>query len=263
MTSPFYNPAPIFLDNTGKPVAGGFLYFYESGTTTPKLTWSDEALATPNPNPVPLDSAGRANNNIWIKGSYSVRLTDSLGTMIWTRNVSDGSSGQAQFPPMESGKFLTNDGSVYLWGDVRQVPDPTGSANKILSTDGSALIWIAQPTVPASPIVVTDNSIKYVGTSSVILEQWGTASIPASGAQIATGTITFPTAYTTVPNLQVTINKGSGVVAAGFIGDIGVPSVSTTGATVAWDLGVDDVKSQYNLTSPLPIMWRAIGKVAS
>lgn len=263
MTSPFYNPAPVFIDNQGRPVAGGFLYFYEKGSTTPKLTWSDEAMTIPNPNPVPLDSSGRANNNIWIKGSYTVWLRDNLGAALWNRDINDGSVGNNVFPTLEAGKFLTNDGSVVLWADLIQLPDPTGSDGKMVVASGGGYVLQAQPTAPVSPIVVTDTSVKYVGTSSVILEQWGTASIPASGAQIATGTITFPTAYTTVPNLQVTINKGSGVVAAGFIGDIGVPSVSTTGATVAWDLGVDDVKSMYNLTSPLPIMWRAIGKVAS
>ncbi len=264
MSGRFYDPNPVYFDILSKqPVAGGFLQFYDQGTTNPRMTWSNQALTIPNTNPVPLDSSGRANVNIWLSGSYTVRLTDSLGAVIWTRDVNDGSVGNNVFPTLEAGKFLTNDGSVVLWADVLQLPDPTGNDGKIPVASGGTYVLQAQQAIPASPIVTTDTSVKYVGTSSVILEQWGTASIPASGAQIATGTITFPTAYTTVPNLQVTINKGSGVVAAGFIGDIGVPSVSTTGATVAWDLGVDDVKSMYNLTSPLPIMWRAIGKVAS
>ncbi|MDT3468916.1 hypothetical protein [Stenotrophomonas maltophilia] len=262
MSGRFYDPNPVYFDLlSNQPVAGGFLTFYLQGTTTPKGTWSDSALTIPNTNPVPLDSSGRANVNIWLSGAYTVRLTDSLGAVIWVRDVDDGATGQAQFPAMESGKFLTNDGSVYLWGDVRQVPDPTGSANKILSTDGSALIWIAQA-VATNPVVVTDTSVKYIGANSIILEQWGTFSIPASGAQVATGSFTFPVPYIAVPNVQATINRGSGVVAAGFIGDIGA-TASTTGMTVNWDLGVDDIKSQYNLTSPLPIMWRAIGKVAS
>jgi hypothetical protein len=260
----FYNPAPVFFNLPGlQPVAGGSLQFYQIGTTTPKGTWSDPDMTIPNANPVPLDSSGRANTNIWLDGSYSVRLLDSLGATIWTRDVDSGVDDGLAIPALQSGKFLTNDGSTLQWDSIRQAPDPTGSANKILSTDGSDLIWIAQPAIPASPVATTDTSVKITGASSVILDQWGTASIPASGAQIATGTITFPVAYTAVPNLQVTINKGSGVVAAGFIGDIGVSAVSTTGATISWDLGVDDVKSQYNLTSPLPIMWRAIGKVAS
>lgn len=264
MSGRFYDPNPTYIHpTTGKPVAGGFLEFSDQGTTAPKMTWSDEGLTIPNSNPVALDSSGRANVNIWLSGSYSVRLTDSLGVVLWTRDVNDGAAGGAAIPPLEAGKFLTTDGSVLLFTEILQLPDPTGSDGKVPVASGGTYVLQALPTIPASPVVTTDTSVKITGASSVILDQWGTASIPASGAQIATGTITFPVPYTAVPNLQVTINKGSGVVAAGFIGDIGVSAVSTTGATVSWDLGVDDVKSQYNLTSPLPIMWRAVGKVAS
>ncbi|AXI82903.1 hypothetical protein FUT69_10255 [Xylella taiwanensis] len=42
-----------------RPLGGGHLQFYERGTTTPKLTWSDREKSVPNPNLVPLDSAGR------------------------------------------------------------------------------------------------------------------------------------------------------------------------------------------------------------
>ncbi|MEV5456543.1 hypothetical protein, partial [Streptomyces sp. NPDC052535] len=178
MSGRFYDPNPVYFNLlSNQPVAGGFLTFYLQGTTTPKGTWSDSALTIPNTNPVPLDSSGRANVNIWLSGAYTVRLTDSQGAVIWVRDVDDGATGQAQFPPMESGKFLTNDGSVYLWGDVRQVPDPTGSANKVLSTDGAALIWIAQQAIPDLPIEVLANAIKIKG----IMIQWGTGSAPASG----------------------------------------------------------------------------------
>ena len=30
-----------YLDNAGDPLSNGKLYFYESGTTTPKTTYSD------------------------------------------------------------------------------------------------------------------------------------------------------------------------------------------------------------------------------
>lgn len=257
MTSPFYNPAPVFLDNQGRPVAGGFLYFYESNTSTPKLTWSDEALTIPNANPVPLDSAGRANTNIWMKGSYSVKLTDSPGATIWTRNVSDGSSGQAVIPPMEAGKFLTNDGSVYLWGDVLQLPDPTGSDGKVPVASGGVYVLQSFPTYPTVP-VVTDNSVK----TGNILHQWGFGSIPASGTKVASTTINFPTPFVSMPHCTVGINRSSGVVAAGFIGCLGW-TASTTQLIISWDLNIVQTGSEYNLANPIPIEWGAIGKVAS
>jgi hypothetical protein len=257
MSSPFYDPAPVFLDNNGDPVAGGFLAFYEKGTTTPKLTWSDEALTIPNPNPVPLDSAGRPNNNIWIKGSYSVRLTNNLGAMVWTRDINDGSSGQTAIPPLESGKFLSNDGSTLLWDAILQLPDPTGSDGKVPVANGGVYVLQSFPTYPTVP-VVTDNSVK----TGNILHQWGAGSIPASGTKVATTTINFPAAYVANPYCTVGINRGSGVVAAGFIGCLGW-TASTTQLTISWDLNIVQTGSEYNLTSPIPIQWSAIGKVAS
>ena len=43
-----------YLDNAGDPLAEGKLYFYESGTTTPKTTYSDVNNSIPNTNPVYL-----------------------------------------------------------------------------------------------------------------------------------------------------------------------------------------------------------------
>lgn len=256
----FYNPAPVLMDLLGlHPCAGGSLAFYELGTTTPKLTWSDPGLTIPNTNPVALDSSGRANTNIWLDGGYSVALRDSASVVIWTRDVNSGVAAGLTIPtPLPSGKWLTNDGSSLLWSDLLQLPDPTGSDGKMVVASGGAYVLQAQPTVPTLPIVTTDTSIKI----NDILDQWGTFSIPASGAQIANANLVFPVPYIQVPNIQVTINRGSGVVTAGYIGDVGA-TATTTGANIAWDLGVDGINSSYNLTSPLPILWRAVGKVAS
>ena len=47
------------FDNNGDPLNGGLLYTYVAGTTTPLDTYTDSTLATPNANPIVLDSAGR------------------------------------------------------------------------------------------------------------------------------------------------------------------------------------------------------------
>ena len=53
----FPSPKVAFLDANGKPLAGGFVYFYAAGTTTPQATYTDATLATQNANPAVLDSA--------------------------------------------------------------------------------------------------------------------------------------------------------------------------------------------------------------
>ncbi|WP_109046378.1 hypothetical protein [Acinetobacter baumannii] len=67
------NVTAQFVDDNGKPVAGGKVWTYESGTTTPKATYADPDGTSVNTNPVILDEAGRAN--IYLEdGAYRVRV---------------------------------------------------------------------------------------------------------------------------------------------------------------------------------------------
>lgn len=57
-------PRSQFFDPHGIPLAGGKLYTYLAGTTTPAVTYQDQALTTQNENPIPLDSLGSCS--IWL-----------------------------------------------------------------------------------------------------------------------------------------------------------------------------------------------------
>lgn len=255
MSYRFFNPAPVFLDLLGlAPLAGGTLQFYEQGTTTAKNTWSDSDLTTVNQNPVPLDSAGRANTNIWLDGAYSVVLLASDGSTVWTRDVDSGSGSGAVIPSLVSGRFLTNDGSNLIWSEILQVPDPSDSANYILSTDGSNLVWIPQPTIPDLPVENYSNRVK-IGT---YLRQWGSASAPASGARQTAVSVTFPNAFSGEPYF-IGITPRNVTHTAG--GQIGVPAVtakSATGFSVQFD--TDDFgHSNASFIAAEPFDWVAEG----
>src|SRR6185437_5344723 len=73
----------------GVPVAGGFVYTYAAGTTTPLVTYTDASGSTPNADPVVLDSGGFAN--IWLgANTYKIVLQDKHGVQIWSvDNVSN------------------------------------------------------------------------------------------------------------------------------------------------------------------------------
>lgn len=258
MAARFYDPNPTFFNLNGTdPVAGGSLAFYQIGTTTPKGTWSDEALTIANTNPVQLDSSGKANVNIWLDGAYSVRLLDALGAILWTRDVNSGDGAGATIPPLLTGQVLTNDGSSLLWGDFRQVPDPTGASGKVLGNDGSNLLWQSLPSAPSVP--TSGTGFNKVGTN---LDQWGTQTMPANNQQSASMTFNFPTPFTEVPVIQVLIQKAGPVVAEGYTGTIkAIPSA--TGATVDWNTGVDNLRVGLRLVEPFQFSWRAVGKVAS
>jgi len=83
-------PAPFIKfredDANGFPLAGGKLWSYAAGTSTPLATYSTQALTpgSENLNPTILDASGRAQ--IWIEDGvgYKFTLTDALGNVQWT-----------------------------------------------------------------------------------------------------------------------------------------------------------------------------------
>ena len=74
-----------YLDDAGDPLVEGKLYFYESGTTTPKTTFADINNSIPNTNPVLLSAAGR-QPNIFFDGVAKVILTDNNDVQIAVRD---------------------------------------------------------------------------------------------------------------------------------------------------------------------------------
>jgi hypothetical protein len=76
-------PKLQFFDNNGVPLAGGLLYTYAAGTTTPQATYQDVNGTINNTNPIVLDARGEAL--VWLgSGAYKMTLTTATGTQIWS-----------------------------------------------------------------------------------------------------------------------------------------------------------------------------------
>jgi hypothetical protein len=75
-----------FLALDGKPLSNGRLYWEESGTSTPKLTWKNANETTPHVLAyITLDGNGYAPDGpIYIRGSYKLRILDSALNTIET-----------------------------------------------------------------------------------------------------------------------------------------------------------------------------------
>lgn len=87
-------PKMQFFDDDGVPLAGGLLYTYKAGTTTPLSTFTDSSGSSSNTNPITLDAAGRAN--IWLDSAlaYKFILKTVIGTTIYTvDNITGSGSG--------------------------------------------------------------------------------------------------------------------------------------------------------------------------
>lgn len=82
-----------FFDKNGKPLAGGLIYTFAAGTTTPSATYTDATGNTPTSNPIVLDSGGWAS--IWLGSrSYKIEVADKTGVVLYTvDNISPGTPG--------------------------------------------------------------------------------------------------------------------------------------------------------------------------
>ena len=75
-----------FFTDDGVPLAGGLIYSYAAGTTTPKTTYTNSTGNTAHTNPIILNSAGRVpGGEIWLTlGGYKFTLATSTNVTIAT-----------------------------------------------------------------------------------------------------------------------------------------------------------------------------------
>jgi microcystin-dependent protein len=156
-----------FIDAAGIPLAGGFLYTYEAGTTTPQATYTDSTAATANSNPIILDSRGEAN--IWLSSAnYKFKLTDANGTEIWT--VDNIAAPSTALSPV----FSSN---------VTISANTSGPALLVTQTGAGAAIRVQDSADPdASPFVVDTTGQVGIGTAT-----------PANAIDVAGGAIQIST----------------------------------------------------------------------
>jgi microcystin-dependent protein len=140
-----------FIDAAGIPLAGGFLYTYEAGTTTPQATYTDSTASTANSNPIVLDSRGEAN--IWLSSAnYKFKLTDANGTEIWT--VDNIAAPSTALSPV----FTSN---------VTISANTSGPALLVTQTGAGAAIRVQDSADPdASPFVVDTSGQVGIGTAT-------------------------------------------------------------------------------------------------
>src|SRR6266481_7841287 len=75
-------PRQQFFDVSGNPLAGGFIFTYISGTSTPQATFTDSTGSVQQPNPITLDASGSPPNGtqIWLAPTfYKICLQNSQG----------------------------------------------------------------------------------------------------------------------------------------------------------------------------------------
>lgn len=113
--SPFAGAGWQFFTNTGDVLAGGKIYTYAAGTTTPLATYQEVTGVTPHANPIVLDSAGRVSSEIWLtQGSdYKFVLKDSSDATIGTYdNISSYTFASAVLKSSSTGSAILPNGTT-------------------------------------------------------------------------------------------------------------------------------------------------------
>ena len=135
--SPLAGAGWQFFDNLGIPLAGGLLYTYTAGTTTPQATYTSAAGTIANANPIVLDSAGRTANQTWLTVGVAYKLVLQTAAAV-TIGTYDNISGINDVTGITSGtSILRGDGA----GGIGNVTVGSGLSflAGTLSTTGGAL----------------------------------------------------------------------------------------------------------------------------
>jgi len=163
-----------YLANDGNPLVSGRLYFFETGTTTPKTTYADINNSIANTNPVILTASGR-QPNVFFEGVAKAILTDSADVQI-----------AVQDPVGETGTDFGNEWiatRIYSALDVVRGSDGiyyrslvnANQNNNPVSTSGSwALLYSVQWNAGITYAVgalVTYNNLQYQSVQGTNLNQ--------------------------------------------------------------------------------------------
>jgi len=216
-----------FFDNNGVPLAGGLIYTYAAGTTTPLATYTTSAGNIANANPIVLNSAGRLADEVWLTtgSSYKFILQTSLATQIGSYdNISGANDFTSIYAALAASSgssligFITSGGSAAaetVQTKLRQIvtPQDFGAVNNGTTVDRTAI----NAAIVASDRVYAPTETAYLAskvsdTGAIAL---GVKTLLDSGYYKDTGNvaefITIPASSTQVTLRDVKITAGTGI----------------------------------------------------
>ena len=269
-----------FATATGAPLVGGKVFTYDSGTSTPRTTWSDANQTAPNANPVVLDGRGEAS--IYWNGSYKVVLTDAAGVTIWTADPVTSTVGAIVATTITASGAVTFSSTLAVTGaatfaagvTVAGMLSATGQLTvATLATVTGATATVGTPMLTlansnAAGITAIDMTVARTLRGRLRADATGNVFSVANG-----GGFTWLTGGDVGTGVQAMTLSTTGAVFAGTVTDAtgnvrGIPSVTRVGAyqLAAVDafrrvrvdsavtittglLAVDDIVQIYNATA--------------
>ena len=232
-----------FFTTTGLPLAGGYLYTYQAGSTTPLTTYTDNGGTSSNTNPIQLGTDGRPPAEIWLTYgvNYKFVLADSTNSVIQTYDNLYGIIGvQAT-----SGATIPA-GLISMWsGSIGSIPSGW------YLCDGSN----GTPNLTDRFIIGAGSSYAVNGTGGVSSVTLTTNNLPAH-THTATSTVTDPGHLHAVGSRDSTADLGGGYseefVAApnNANGPNQNTTTATTGITVATTNASTGSGTSFSILNP-------------
>ena len=219
-------PKLQFFDANGDPLVGGKLYSYAAGTATPLATYTDSSGATPNANPVILDSRGEAS--VWLgQAAYKFALYTSTNVLVWTVDNVGGFASLAELAASGGSSLIG-----FLQAGTGAV---TRTAQSKMRDTISVFDFMTASQISAVQTnnysVVTGAEITAACQAALTAASGRTLLFPA-GTYVITSTLTYqPAAYVSAfgPGVRVI---GDGVGSTIFDNRVNGPMISmTTGST--------------------------------
>lgn len=162
-----------FFTTTGIPLAGGKIYTYQAGSSTPLATYTDNTGATANANPIVLGTDGRPATEVWLTYGFNykfilktaddttIQTYDNLYGIIGTQPAT-GATIPAGLISMWSGSIGSIPSGWYLCDGSNGTPNLTdrfvigaGSTYAVNGTGGISSITLTTNNMPAHTHIAT------------------------------------------------------------------------------------------------------------
>jgi hypothetical protein len=220
---------PIATDSEGRNVPDAYLYSYDVGTNTPKDTYSDDGLITPNANPLQSDGAGRFFNVYLGAGGYKLVVRDSNDIVIWT---------QDDYYQALDGSDLAN-----IDADIAAVEQQNARTGAVYTDSGAADAYVlteagpgVTPTAYVTNMMITFQPANAnTGASTVNVSSLGSRNLyDESGNALAASFLETSAFYTFIyVSSNFRFFSKSGLVDTGYLASGAVTSAKMgTGAAV-------------------------------
>ena len=247
------------VNGSGVPYAAAKASFFETGTTTPKATYSNAGLTSANSNPVVADADGRFPDIYLVAGRYKVVLATSADVAIDTLDPVDATSQliSQSAAPAATYPFLryhnTTDGNVYRRNAANSAWINEGPVDSLIS--GATVSEVLTGT--ATDKAVTPDALAGLWQRGADIASASTLSLPAGGGGVfnVTGTTTINGISSAQGGRMVTLRFSGALTlthnGSSFIlpGAVPVPVKAGDVAEFTNDAAADASGSNWRMTS--------------